>query len=438
MTKTELITSAVAFGSLCATGLLLRRVLRLEKHLSEVEAKFELTSEQQRSVIEWLTQRVGNIASAPASPMLSRAQVQARDNVSEVSDSNRSDVGGYKTAEEEEDEGAEATPPSEASSRSRKVPLERAVAVSVPTESFEGTVSMPASADSPVMLGREPEWGAQSVYIGEHAASWSCVSQVASSAGGGSTSASSGAAAAAAAAEAAEARAVAIKAVLERADAMYEAGEYEAATELLKAQEPSQVDVLWRRCRLLKSFADVAKDRGDVKEAERSLREGLQYVSQALQRDESNWAVHKWYAITVSLTSAFDGTKAAIKQSFVVKEHFLRAAELNPHDATTRHALGCWYWEVASLSWAMRKVAAAVFASPPTGTFDEALAHFSLAESLSPGFYIRNRLMLARCQQQLRDKVAAKRWAAQALELPVNNIDDEGAVAEAKALLASI
>jgi len=57
---------------------------------------------------------------------------------------------------------------------------------------------------------------------------------------------------------------------------------------------------------------------------------------------------------------------------------------------------------------------------------------------LSPGFYIRNRLMLARCQQQLRDKVAAKRWAAQALELPVNNIDDEGAVAEAKALLASI
>jgi len=176
---------------------------------------------------------------------------------------------------------------------------------------------------------------------------------------------------------------VAIKAVLERADAMYEAGEYEAATELLKAQEPSQVDVLWRRCRLLKSFADVAKDRGDVKEAERSLREGLQYVSQALQRDESNWAVHKWYAITVSLTSAFDGTKAAIKQSFVVKEHFLRAAELNPHDATTRHALGCWYWEVASLSWAMRKVAAAVFASPPTGTFDEALAHFSLAESIS-------------------------------------------------------
>ena len=104
-------------------------------------------------------------------------------------------------------------------------------------------------------------------------------------------------------------------------------------------------------------------------------------MSQALQRDESNWAVHKWYAITVSLTSAFDGTKAAIKQSFVVKEHFLRAAELNPHDATTRHALGCWYWEVASLSWAMRKVAAAVFASPPTGTFDEALAHFSLAES---------------------------------------------------------
>ena len=133
-----------------------------------------------------------------------------------------------------------------------------------------------------------------------------------------------------------------------------------------------------------------------------------------------------------------DGTKAAIQQSFVVKEHFLRASELNPRDATTRHALGCWYWEVASLSWATRKVAAAVFASPPTGTYDEALAHFTLAESLSPGFYVRNRLMIAKCQQQLRDKGAAKRWAMQALELPVLNVDDKGAAAEAKQLLASL
>lgn len=239
------------------------------------------------------------------------------------------------------------------------------------------------------------------------------------------------------AADAADARAAVAKAVLERADTMYDAGEYGDAIELLSSQDGS-ADVLWRRCRLSKSLADVAKEKGEAKEAERLLRDGLHAVSEALRLDEGSFAVHKWYAITVSLTSAFDGTKAAIKQSFVVKEHFHKAAELNPHDPTTRHLLGMWYWEVASLSWATRKVAAAVFASPPTGTYDEALAHFSLAESLSPGFYIRNRLMIAKCQLQLRDKSAAKRWAAQALELPVANIDDKGAAADAQQLLASL
>ena len=56
-----------------------------------------------------------------------------------------------------------------------------------------------------------------------------------------------------------------------------------------------------------------------------------------------------------------------------------------------------WYWEVASLSWGMRKIAATIFAAPPTGTYDEALAHFQLAEGITPSFYVRNRLMLAKC-----------------------------------------
>ena len=66
---------------------------------------------------------------------------------------------------------------------------------------------------------------------------------------------------------------------------------------------------------------------------------------------------------------------------------------------------------VASLSWAMRKIAAAVFASPPNATYDEALAHFQLAEGIAPGFYIRNRLMIAKASP-LRDKQRAKVGAA--------------------------
>jgi hypothetical protein len=131
--------------------------------------------------------------------------------------------------------------------------------------------------------------------------------------------------------------------------------------------------------------------------------------------------------------------QATITKSLIVKEHFAKAAELNPMDATSRHALGMWHWEVASLSWAMRKIAAAVFASPPNATYDEALAHFQLAEGIQPGFYIRNRLMIAKCQLELRDKPGARKWAQLATELPIQNTyDDKKAVDEAKQMLAKL
>ena len=72
------------------------------------------------------------------------------------------------------------------------------------------------------------------------------------------------------------------------------------------------------------------------------------------------------------------------------------------------------------------------------GTYEEALGHFQLAEGISPGFYIRNRLMIAKCSQQLRDKPAARKWAAAALEISIVNNDDRTAAADATQLLAAL
>ena len=49
------------------------------------------------------------------------------------------------------------------------------------------------------------------------------------------------------------------------------------------------------------------------------LLEGLRYATAALEADDTHFAPHKWYAILVSLTSGFEGTKATIHKSFVVK-----------------------------------------------------------------------------------------------------------------------
>jgi hypothetical protein len=87
----------------------------------------------------------------------------------------------------------------------------------------------------------------------------------------------------------------------------------------------------------------------------------------------------------LSSVGEFSGTSTKIKNSFIVRDHFERAVVLSPKDATSRHLLGLWCFEVAKLSWVEKKAAAAFFAAPPSATYEEALAHFEAAEKIDPG-----------------------------------------------------
>ena len=82
-------------------------------------------------------------------------------------------------------------------------------------------------------------------------------------------------------------------------------------------------EVQWRLARICKELAQLAGSTGGAagKAQERELLlEGLRYATAALEADGAHFAPHKWYAILVSLTSGFEGTKATIHKSFVVKE----------------------------------------------------------------------------------------------------------------------
>lgn len=149
-------------------------------------------------------------------------------------------------------------------------------------------------------------------------------------------------------------------------------------------------------------------------------------------------AAHKWCGILVSETSGFEGTKASIQSSFTVRDHFARAAELNAHDPTSRHLLGLWHFEVASIGWATARIAATLFSTPPSSTYDEALVHLLAAEEIEPGFYKKNQLLIAKAKLKLGDKPGAREWLARAVALDVANADDEAAHAEAAALLKSV
>ena len=218
-----------------------------------------------------------------------------------------------------------------------------------------------------------------------------------------------------------------------KADALFDAAQYDALVQLLCAaipESPNDAELHWRLARGCKKLSDAAPKA----EQEKLLRQGLQSAERALALQPECGPAHKWYAICLSQVGAFEGTKGTIKNSFVVRDHFERAIQFSPEDATSRHLLGLWCFEVAKLSWIEQKAAAVLFATPPIATFAEAAAHFEAAEKMDPGFYPKNLLLLAQTYARLGRKAEAEALRLKCLDAIPTSPEDEETQREAAKL----
>ncbi|XP_043736001.1 regulator of microtubule dynamics protein 1 isoform X3 [Cervus elaphus] len=127
--------------------------------------------------------------------------------------------------------------------------------------------------------------------------------------------------------------------ILEQADYLYESGETEKLYQLLtQYKESEDAELLWR---LARASRDVAQLSGTSEEEKKVLvYEALEYAKRALEKNESSFAAHKWYAICISDVGDYEGIKAKIANAYIIKEHFEKAIELNPKDATSIHLMG--------------------------------------------------------------------------------------------------
>ena len=85
--------------------------------------------------------------------------------------------------------------------------------------------------------------------------------------------------------------------------------------------------------------------------------------------------------------------------SHCCQEHIDRAIELRPEEPILHYLNGRWCFEVAGLSWLEKKAAAALFATPPEATYEQALGFFMKSEELSPGTWKANMLMVAKVRK---------------------------------------
>lgn len=226
-----------------------------------------------------------------------------------------------------------------------------------------------------------------------------------------------------------------VTAQLEKADQLFEDNKFQDAFDLLKTADQSNPEVLWRQGRAL--FKVSGTESNSTKKAE-DIREAFKFVSESLEKDEQSFAVHKWFAILLDAKSNLDGIKERVTQLENVKKHMQRAIELNPEDATSRYILGEFAFGLADLPWYQRKVVSTIFATPPSGTYDEALESFLKAESLEADFYSMNKLMIGKCYYQLKDYEKAKEYLTKAAAIQVQNEDDRKCKEEAESLLKKV
>lgn len=224
--------------------------------------------------------------------------------------------------------------------------------------------------------------------------------------------------------------------LITEADDLFSENKYKELYELLYPyKESNDVEILWR---LSRALHHMSKQQCHNEEKKRYVFEGYDLIVKALQLNDSHYAVHKWYAIFLDTRAAYDGIKARVTQLPNVKNHLLKAVELNPKDATTLYILGYWCYNISSMPWYQRKIASAIFATPPTSSFEEALVYFCKAEEVDPNFYSQNLLMLGKTYLKLEKDEKARYYLKLASLYPPQTDDDLQAIKEACDLLKNL
>ncbi|UYV77002.1 RMDN1 [Cordylochernes scorpioides] len=222
---------------------------------------------------------------------------------------------------------------------------------------------------------------------------------------------------------------------MKKADKLFDEAKYEQLNGFLLNHDPDDSEVLWR---LARCSYEISKSLTDSAAKKAKIEEGFKFITQALELNKNNFAIHKWYAILLDGVSELKGTKERIERSMEVKEHLQKAVKINPEDATSYYVLGEWCYSFATLPWYQKKIASVIFATPPSSTLEEALGYYEKAEATSPLFYSMNLLKLGQVYNEMNRKDDAVQALLKLRSFKPITHDDREAIKQGEALLKKL
>jgi tetratricopeptide (TPR) repeat protein len=220
-------------------------------------------------------------------------------------------------------------------------------------------------------------------------------------------------------------------------DDKHEMDDYDATFNLLKQAEqlePDNFEVVWRLARAHFDFFDNSEDEAVISE---NAYAGLDYAKKALELDDGRAESHKWYGILIGQVGILEGTKQKILNSYEVKDHTLKAIELDPGDDGNLHVMGRWHFTLADLSWFERQIAGLIYAKPPKASFEEAADFFQMAIDIEPD-EVRHHLFLGKTYIEMDQIDEAKNALNAALAITAETDSDRILQKEAQELLSDL
>ncbi|XP_057651871.1 regulator of microtubule dynamics protein 1-like [Diorhabda carinulata] len=204
-----------------------------------------------------------------------------------------------------------------------------------------------------------------------------------------------------------------------QADKFHENGKYLEVYETLnRIRLVNDPEVLWRIARALYNLNSSNKKL--KKETRCAMMEEALFVLQLAFGNGGidNAEVHKWMAVILDTHYGLINIEHRIKFSPLVREHLIKACELNSHDFTAHHMMGKWSFQMCRLSWFQRIIAKYLFgAEPPKSEYEVAYKYLLRAEELRPRTVLANLYLLGETCVKLGQFFKAKYYLNLAVRL---------------------
>lgn len=151
------------------------------------------------------------------------------------------------------------------------------------------------------------------------------------------------------------------KVQLSEADTLYESAKFEELAACLKKLDQSDVEVQWRLTRALYECSKLSANSANKPDL---VRDAFDIIQKSIEKYDSHYAVHQWYAIMLDAKAHLDGLRARIHVLEEIKKHMEKAVELNPEDSISHYILGEFAFQIADLSWIEKKILSSMLTHP--------------------------------------------------------------------------